>query len=130
MDVTDFRTWYSDYFDEFVALARGDHDDASQLLTWWGAPLVFGTAAGCVYLMDDAAVLAALQQQVDGLRAAGYIRTEERSAETTVLNASCVLHRVGLVRLRSDGTVIAAMDVTYLVTEGPQGRRFSAVIIH
>ena len=63
------------------------------------------------------------QQQVDGMRAAAYDRTEVLSAEVTVLNSTSALYRGAFSRQRGDGGEINRLTVTYLVTDGPVGHR-------
>lgn len=130
MDAAEIRAWYDGYLAEYVALGRGDHTEVARLLNYWGAPLVLGTDAGTVHLADEAQVLAVLEQQIAGLRHQDYGGVEELSGETTVLNASCALQRVRIYRLRRDGTRLAELEATYLITDGPRGRRFSAVVFH
>lgn len=130
MDATEVRAWYDRYLAEFVALGRGDTTDVARLLEYWGAPLLLSTDAGTVHLGDESSVLAALEQQIAGLRDADYGGIEELSGETTLLNGSCALQRVRIVRLRRDGSRVAELDVAYLITDGPAGRRFSAVVVH
>lgn len=130
MDAAEIRAWYDRYLADYVALGRGDATDVAKLLDYWGAPLLLGTDAGTVHLADEEQVLAALEQQIAGLRQADYGGIEELDGETTVLNGTCALQRVRIVRLRRDGSRIAELDVTYLITAGPRGRRFSAVVLH
>jgi hypothetical protein len=75
-------------------------------------------------------VLAAARQQTAGMRAAGYDRSEELSAATTVVNRTCALHRATFARLRADGTEITCVDTTYVIADGPAGRRISALLAH
>jgi hypothetical protein len=70
------------------------------------------------------------RQQVDGMRVAGYDRTEELDAETVVLNGSCAGHRARFARLRADGSEISRLEVTYLITDRSEGRRISALVVH
>jgi hypothetical protein len=79
---------------------------------------------------DEAHLRAFAQQQMAGLRSAGYGRSEEVDGETTLLNCSCALHRGRFARLRADGTEIARAEFTYVITEGEVGRRIAALIAH
>ena len=122
--------WFGSYLTEFGAVGRGDADDVRRLLEYYGLPLLVGTDAGCHALGDEAEVLAFVQQQLEGMRSTGYDRSEELAAETTVLNGSCALHRGRFARLRADGSEIAQITCTYLITDGPAGPRIAAIVVH
>lgn len=130
MDEFEVKRWFDVYGGDFVALGRGDSDDVRRLLDYWGVPLLFSSDAGSMVLLDEAQVLGAAQQQIDGMRSAGYDRSNELGGETTVLNRSCAIHRGRFSRLRADGTEIARLVVTYVITDGPAGRRISAIVLH
>lgn len=124
------REWFGAYLRDFVALGRGDTDDIRRLLLHYGVPFLLSTDTGTVALTDEAQVLAMARQQVDGMRAAGYDRTEELDTTTVVLNGSCAGHRAQFARLRADGSEISRLEVTYLITDRPEGRRISALVVH
>jgi hypothetical protein len=130
MDTAEVQQWFAAYFADFVALGRGDLDDVRRILDHYGVPLTLSTAEGTRFLTDEEQVLAVMRQQIEGLRAAGFDRTDELAAETSMLNASCALHRGRFARYRADGSEIARIEVTYLITDGPAGRRISALIVH
>ena len=130
MDVAEVERWYASYVADYAAVVRGDIDDARHLLSYYTLPILFSSDAGSMVLGDEMQLMALAQQQMDGLRSAGYDRSEELNAETTVLNRSCALHRGRLARLRADGTEIAQVEATYLIIEGQQGRQIAAVIAH
>lgn len=130
MDTGEVRGWYDEYLAVFVALGKGEATDVAELLNYWGAPLTLSSDAGTVHLASEAEVLALLEQQVGGLRQADYGGIEELSGETTILNAHCALQRVRIYRLRSDGSRLSELEATYLITVGPNGPRFSAVVLH
>ncbi|TQM02145.1 hypothetical protein [Pseudonocardia kunmingensis] len=130
MDEDDVRRWFDSYLAEFSALGRGTTDDVRRILAYYAVPLLFSTDAGSVVLPDDVQVLAATQQQIDGMRAAGYDRSDELAAGIDVLNASGAVQRGRFARLRADGTEISRLEVTYLIADLPVGRRISAIIVH
>ncbi|GAB1514294.1 DUF6841 family protein [Actinophytocola sp. KF-1] len=130
MDVAEVDRWFAAYLADFVALGRGEIHDVRRILAHYGVPLILSTDAGCLFLTDEEQVLATARQQVDSMRSAGYDRSEELAAETTVLNRSCALHRGTFARLRADGTELSRFDATYLITDGPDGRRISAIVLH
>jgi hypothetical protein len=130
MDEHEVKRWFDAYLADFVALGRGDIDDVRRVLDYYGVPLLLSSDAGSMVLLDEAQVLGAAQQQIDGMRSAGYDRSDELGAETTVLNRSCAIHRGRFSRLRADGIEIARLEVTYLITDGTAGRRISAIVLH
>lgn len=130
MDAAEVEQWFADYLDEFAALGRGEPGGAGRILRYYGAPLVLTSDAGSQVLLDEAQVSAMAQQQVDGLRAAGYHGSEVLDAETTVLNGSSALHHGSFVRRRADGSEIARLEATYLITDTTAGRRISAIALH
>jgi hypothetical protein len=81
-------------------------------------------------LTSDDQVVAAVQQQIDGMHAAGYHRSEILGSEVTVLNSTSALYRGTFSRRRSDGGEISRLTATYLVTDGARGRRFSMLAVH
>jgi hypothetical protein len=130
MDEADVDRWYATYFAEFVALGRGDLDDPRRVLSHYSVPLVVSTDDSSQLLVDEGQVVAMAQRQFDGMRAAGFDRTDELAAETTVLNRTCALRRGRISRLRADGTEITRFDATYLITDTAVGRRISALVLH
>jgi hypothetical protein len=130
MDADEARRWFNSYFAEFVALGRGELDDVRRILDHYGVPLLLSTDAGSAVLTDEDQVLAAARQQVDRMRSVGYHHSEELTAETTVLNRTCAIHRGRFARLRADGTEIEQVEATYLITDGAAGLRISAIIVH
>lgn len=130
MQTDEVRRWFDSYLVDFVALGRGDTDDVRQMLAHYGVPLLLSSDAGTAVLADEAQVLAAAQQQIDGMRSAGYDRSDELAAETSVLNRSCALHRGRFSRRRADGSEITRLEATYLITDSAGGRRISAIIVH
>ena len=125
----DVSRWFERYLDAFAACGRGESDTAS-LLAYYGVPLLVTTDGGFFALTSDDQVVAVLQQQVDEMRAAGYGRSEILGSEVTVLNATSALYRGTFSRQRSDGEQISRLTATYLVTEGPMGRRISVLAVH
>ena len=108
---------------------RGESDTTS-LLAYYRVPLLLTTDDGFFALTSDDQVVAAVQQQVDGMRPAGYGRSEILGSQVTVLNSTSALYRGTFSRQRSDGGEISRLTATYLVTDGPMGRRISALAVH
>jgi len=114
---------------ETVAHGRGEKD-TDVLLAYYGVPLVLTTDGGSIALTSNEQVVTAVQQQVDGMRAADYNRSEILGSEVTVLNSTSALYRGTFSRHRSDGSEIGRLTATYLVTDGAVGRRFSVLAVH
>ena len=129
VDNNDVSQWFGEYANAFVACGRGESGPAS-LLAYYGVPLLLTTDGGFFALTSDEQVVAAVQRQVDGMRAASYDHSEILSSELTVLNAASALYRQTFSRHRRDGSEISRQTATYLVTDGPTGRRISALAIH
>lgn len=129
MDTNGVGRWFDEYLDAFAACGRGERDTSS-LLAYYGVPLLLSTDDGFVALNSDGQVLAAIQQQVDGMRAADYDHSEVLAAEVATLNATSALYRGTFSRQRRDGGEIGQLTVTYLVTDGPAGCRISALAVH
>lgn len=130
MGEVEIDRWFSRYLTEFGAVGRADVDDVQRLVAFYGVPLLVGTDAGCLALSDEEQVVAFARQQVAGMRSAGCDRSDELSAATTVLNDSCALRRARFSRRRADGSEIAQLACTYLITDGSAGRRISAIVVH
>jgi hypothetical protein len=123
------RRWFGDYLDAFAACGRGERE-ADALLAHYGVPLLLATDDGFIALTGDDQVVAAAQQQIDGMRAADYDHSDVLTSDVTVLNATSALYRGAFSRRRADGTEINRLTVTYLVTDGSAGRRISALALH
>lgn len=130
MDPAELEAWYADYLAVFAALGRGDRDDREALLRFFGVPLLVSTGDASTTLATRDDVLAMIGAQVAGMRAARYDRSEPLGAEWTALNATCSRLTARFVRRRADGSEIGRIEATYLVTEGPGGRRMAALVLH
>ena len=121
--------WFGEYLDAFAACGRGEKD-TDVLLAYYGVPLLLATDGGFFALTSDEQVVAAVRQQVDGMRSASYDRSEVLDSEVSVLNSTSALYRGTFSRQRSDGAEISRLTATYLVTDGSTGRRISALAVH
>jgi hypothetical protein len=92
VDDSGLSRWSGEYLDVFAACGRGERDTAS-LLAYYGVPLLLTTDAGFFALTSDDQVVAAVQQQVDGMRAAAYDRSGVIDFEVTVLNSTSAPYR-------------------------------------
>ena len=129
VDNNDVSRWFGEYLDAFAACGRGERDTAS-LLAHYGVPLLLTTDDGCLALTSDDQVVAAVKQQVEGMRAADYGTSEVLDSKVTVLNATSALYRGTFSRRRRDGGEIGRLTATYLVTDGSVGRRIAALAVH
>jgi acyl-coenzyme A thioesterase PaaI-like protein len=129
VDSSDVSRWFGEYLDAFAACGRGEEDTAS-LLAYYGVPLLITTDGGFFTLTSEDQVVAAVQPQIDGMRAAGYHRSEILGSEVTVLNSASALYRGMYSYHRRDGGQISRVTVTYLVTDGAAGRRISVLAVH
>jgi hypothetical protein len=129
VDSDDVRRWFSDYLDLFAACGRGERDTAS-LLEYYAVPLLITTDDGFFGLTTDDQVVAAVQPQIDGMRAADFDHSDVVDSEVTVLNSTSTLYRATFSRQRRDGGEIGRFTATYLVTDGAEGRRISVLAVH
>jgi hypothetical protein len=130
VEVGDSRAWFDEYLRAFAACGRGEFDDLRLLLRYYGVPLLLTTDAAAVALVTEDEVLNAVRQQIAGMRAAGYHRSEMLDSDVIVLNATSALHTASFSRQRTDGSEIGRLRATYLITDGPHGRRISALAVH
>ena len=128
MDSSDVTRWFGEYLDVFAECCRGERDTGA-LLGYFGVPLLLTTDGGYFALASEEQVVAGLQPQIGQMRAAGYARSEILGAEITMLNATSALYQGKISRRRGDGSEISLLVATYLVTDGPAGRRFSALAV-
>jgi hypothetical protein len=130
VDAADIRAWFDDYLNAFAACGRGESDDLRTLLQYWGVPLLLTTDEAAVALTTEEEVLNAVRRQIEGMRAAGYSRSETLSSEVVAINATSALHTAEFSRRRADVCEIGRLRVTYLITVGANGRRISALAVH
>lgn len=129
VDSNDVSQWFDEYLAAFAACGRGETGAAS-LLAYYGVPLLLTTDDGFFALTSGDQVVAVMQQQVDGMRAVGYGRSEVLRSQVTVLNSTSALYYGAFSWHRIDGGEISRPTLTYLVTDGSAGRRISALAVH
>lgn len=129
VEASDVNDWFAEYLAAFAACGRGE-DDAVSLLAYYGVPLLITTDDGFFALASEDQVVAAVQPQLDGMRATGYARSEVLRIEISVLNSTSALIRGMFSYRRSDGAEIRQVLLTYLVTDGTVGRRISVLAVH
>jgi hypothetical protein len=130
MHEADARAWFAEYVDAFAACGRGESDDLRALLRFYGVPLILTTDGAAMGLTTDDEVIDTLRAQIEGLRSAGYHRSETLAADTATLNGTSILHTVEFSRRRSDEFEIGRLRATYLIADGEEGRRIRALVVH
>jgi hypothetical protein len=115
--------WFGEYVNAFVACGRGESETAS-LLAYYGVPLLLTTDDGFLALTTGDQVVAAVQQLVDALRAAGYARSEIHDSGGAVLNSTSALYHQTFSRYSSDGSEISRGIASYVVTRARQAAAF------
>jgi hypothetical protein len=130
VDVAGVRAWFDEYLAAFAACGRGESDDLRLLLRYYGVPLVLSTDEAAIALVTEEQVLNAVGRQIEGMRAAGYYRSETLSSEVVAINATTALQTAEFARLRADGSELGRLRATYLITAGPVGRRISTLAVH
>lgn len=129
MNGDDVSRWFGEYLDAFAACGRGE-GNANSLLAYYGVPLLVATDDAFVALTSEDQVVGVAKQQIDGMRAANYDHTNILHSDVTVLNATSAIYRGEFSRVRGDGATINRLAVSYLVTDGPIGRRISVLAVH
>jgi hypothetical protein len=129
VDSGEVSQWFGEYLEAYAACGRGERDTVS-LLEYYGVPLLFATDGGYFAATSVEQVVAAVQPQVDGMRAAGFARAEALACEVTVLNSASALYRGTFSHHGSDGSEIRRLTATYLVTDAAAGRRISVLAVH
>jgi hypothetical protein len=130
MDKAEIRAWFDQYLNVLAALGRGETDDLRAVLGYYGVPLLVATDDAVHALTAEDNVIGFAGQQVEAMRATRVHRIKTMAYEITALNANAVLYRGDFARQRSDGSEVARLRVTYLITNGEPGVRVSVAVIH
>jgi len=129
VDHQDVERWFGEYLAAYAACGRGERETES-LLAYYGVPLLITTDDGFFPLAGAEQVVAGVRPQIAAMRQAGFDRSEVLGTEVTVLNATSALLRGRFSWQRADRTEINRPTVSYLVTDGPAGRRISVLAVH
>jgi len=86
MESDDLRRWFGAYLEVFEACGRGSENGFGGLPDYYDVPVPSRQRRRCALLTSEAEVRRALQQQIDGMRAAGYHRSEVLEFHVEVLN--------------------------------------------
>lgn len=130
VETASVREWFDAYLRVFAACGRGECDDLSVLLQYYGVPLLLSTDQAVLALTTSDEVLGAARQQIERMRAADYERSETLESDTVALNATSSLHTAAFSRRRKDASEIGRLRATYLITDGASGRRISVLVVH
>jgi hypothetical protein len=82
----DLRRWFGAYLEVFEACGRGSENGFGRLLDYYDVPFLLSGDEGVLSLTSGAEVRRALQRQIDGMRAAGYHRSEVLESHVEALN--------------------------------------------
>lgn len=123
------RRWFEAYLEAFAACGRGD-EPLGAVSDYYGVPLLLSTDAGYSALTSEGDVLAAIHQQIEGLRAAAYHRSETLESVLRVVNGNLAVYEGTFSRRRADGSEIGRPRIMYLISESSAGPRISAIAIH
>lgn len=129
MDNDDVQTWFDTYLEVFASLCRGEVSDVVQLLEFYGVPMVFSLDDGMHVLSTEAALLTLLTKQVEAARSAGCHRIETRDSQIEIADGGTATLRGEFSRTGADGSEISRLAVTYRITEGANGLRFSTCVM-
>lgn len=132
------RRWFDAYLEVFMACGRGEDGRLGRLLEHYDVPLLLATDAGVAPLTSEADVEGAIRQQVEGMRATGYARSEVLDARVEVVNRVSALYRAEFSRQRADGSEIGRLRVTYVIAGGrgdgggddDRRLRIAALLVH
>jgi hypothetical protein len=128
VDSDDLRRWFDVYLERFVACGRGQLDPAA-MLEFYGVPLLMTSGQGALELTTEAAVAAALEDQVEQMRATGYHDSVTLRCEHTLINRHSASIEAEFSRRRADGGEIGRLAATYLVAVAPL-RRIRVIAVH
>jgi hypothetical protein len=129
VEAAEVDRWFREYLSSFAACGRCESEPAS-LLAYYGVPLLLSTDQGFVALSTADEVVAMVQRQVDGMRAAEYDHSDVLGLEISPLNSVSALCAGEFSRRRRDGSEIGRLTATYFVAGAPDSRRISALAVH
>src|SRR5882724_5799745 len=113
-----------DYYRAFSTL------DAQAVGRYFNEPSQLVSPAGVVPAPMRAAVTAAFQPVMDGLRARGFAKSELTNLHLKRLSATTVIAGGVAVRSKTDGQELDRAGVVYLLQKTPAGWQFATVVIH
>jgi ketosteroid isomerase-like protein len=114
----------TDYYTAFSTL------DAQAIEPYFHEPSLLVSPAGVVPTPTRAAVAAAFQPVMEGLRARGFARSQLINLRLKRLSASTVIAGGVAVRRKTDGEELERAGVVYLLQKTDARWRFATVVIH
>ena len=129
MGTDDVERWFGEYLAAYAACGRGE-TGTEALLAYYGDPLLITTDGGYFPLAGGPRIVAGVGPQIEAMRQAGYHHTEVLDFTITPINAKSALYRGTFSWQRADGTEFNRPTATYLITDGPAGRRISVLAVH
>jgi len=114
----------TDYYRAFSTL------DAQAVLPYFHEPSQLVSPAGVVPTPTRAAVAAAFQPIMDGLRARRFAKSELINLHLKRLSTSTVIAGGVAVRLKTDGHELERAGVVYLMQKATAGWQIATVVIH
>ena len=114
----------TDYFSAFRTL------DAQAVLRYFHEPSQLVSPAGVVPTPTRAAVAAAFQPVMEGLRSRGFAKSELINLHLKRLSVNTVIAGGVAVRRKTDGQELERAGVVYLLQRTSAGWQFATVAIH
>jgi ketosteroid isomerase-like protein len=114
----------TDYYHAFSTL------DAQAVLPYFHEPSQLVSAAGVVPTPTRAAVAAAFQPVMDGLRSRHFARSELINLHVKRLSVNTAIAGGIAVRRKRDGHELERAGVVYLLQQTSAGWQFATVVIH
>jgi ketosteroid isomerase-like protein len=123
-DKADVTQVLTDYYTAFSTL------DAQAVGPYFHEPSLLVSPAGVVPTPTRAAVAAAFQPVMEGLRARGFARSQLINLRLKRLSASTVIAGGVAVRRNTDGEELERAGVVYLLQKTDARWQFATVVIH
>jgi hypothetical protein len=129
MDASTVDRWFSEYLEDFGAVARGERQ-VDVLLERYAVPLLITVEDSVVQMPSAEDVTRVVGAQLGKLRSESFATSVKVSGDTTVLNAASAIRREVLSRRRPDSSEIDRVEMTYLITDSGQGTRIAVMAVH
>ncbi len=129
MDPSTVDRWFSEYLEDFGAVARGERA-VDVLLERYAVPLLITVEDSVVQMATAQDVTRVVEAQLDKLRSESFATSVQVSGETTVLNAASAIRREVLSRRRRDSSEVDRVEMTYLITDSGQGTQIVVMAVH
>jgi glyoxylase-like metal-dependent hydrolase (beta-lactamase superfamily II) len=120
--------FFDDYLTTWVNVCAGTTERGPEfILDYWSAPLSLSSDEGGRWILDEAGVVALLQQLHERLRAAGYTHTAVLDQNVAVYNANGAAVEAIWSRQRADGTEIERVAIHFELMRGSNGWRIVGI---